>query len=334
MIVLKTIDAHSGGEPLRLIVDGFPAPRGKSLADRREWAVRHADRVRRVLMMEPRGHADLFGAVLTEPASPGSHAGVLFMDPDGFGWMSGHAVIAAATIALERGLIVPGGDGRSLVFDTPAGTVRAVGVWDHEGQAPKISSVALTNVPSFVMHGGVEVPLGGRRVRADIAFAGEFYAIVDGESVGVPLDAAHVPELRRVGIGIKDAIDRALTIVHPFESRLAGIHGTVFTGPPHQSSADLRNVTVFASGAIDRSACGTGTAAVMTVIDAMGLLDDRRAFIHESIIGMTFAARITGRTSVGDYPAIIPETQAAAWITGEQAFIVDDRDPLANGFRL
>ncbi|HEX7794816.1 MAG TPA: proline racemase family protein [Vicinamibacterales bacterium] len=342
MIALKTIDAHVGGEPLRLIVEGFPAPRGKSLADKRDWAKRHADHLRRLLMLEPRGHRDMSGAVLTEPASPGSHAGVLFMNSDGFSFMCGHAVIAVATIALERGIIVPGGDGASLALDTPAGTVRATATWrdgqegqeGQEGQDRKVVRVAFLNVPSFVMHGGLEVALGSRRVRADVAFGGEFYAIVDGESVGVPLDPPHVPELRRFGIEITQAIDRALTIAHPLEPRLTGIYGTIFTGPPQGGSADLRNVTVFANGAIDRSASGTGTAAVMTVIDAMGLVDDQRPFVQESIIGTTLSGRVAGRTMVGEFPAIVPEIQGSAWITGEHTFIVDEDDPLQQGFYL
>jgi trans-L-3-hydroxyproline dehydratase len=351
VIVLKTIDAHVGGEPLRLIVDGFPAPRGKSLADKREWASRHADHLRRVLMLEPRGHQDMSGAVLTEPASPGSHAGVLFMNSDGFSFMSGHGVVAAATIALERGIIVPGGDGASLTFDTPAGAVRVKATWQErrerrerregregqEGQERregKIQSVAFLNVPSFVMHGGLDVALGTRRVRADVAFGGAFYAIVDVESVGVPLDADHVPELRRFGVEIQRVIDRTLTIAHPLEPRLAGIYGTIFTGPPRDPAADLRNVTVFGNGAIDRSASGTGTAAVMTVIDAMGLLDDQRPFVHESIIGTTFTGRVAARTMVGEYPAIVPEIQGSAWITGEHTFMVDPDDPLEKGFNV
>ena len=356
--MLKTIDAHVGGEPLRLIVEGFPAPRGKSLADKREWAGRHADHLRRVLMLEPRGHQDMSGAVLTEPASPGSHAGVLFMNSDGFSFMSGHGVVAAATIALERGIIVPGGDGASLTFDTPAGAVRVKATWQDRPfdsaqdtpfdsaqdtpcdsaqgrqveQARKVERVAFLNVPSFVMHGGLDVALGTRRVRADVAFGGAFYAIVDAESVGVPLDADHVPELRRFGIEIQRVIDRTLTIAHPLEPRLTGIYGTIFTGPPRDPSADLRNVTVFANGAIDRSASGTGTAAVMTVIDAMGLLDDQRPFVHESIIGTTFTGRVAARTMVGEYPAIVPEIQGSAWITGEHTFVVDPDDPLEKGF--
>jgi proline racemase len=367
VIVLKTIDAHAGGAPVRLIVEGFPSPRGKSLADKRAWATRHADELRRVLMLEPRGHRDMCGAALTEPTSPGAHAGVLFMNSDGFSFMSGHGIIGLTTIALERGLIVPGGDSGSLTFDTPAGTIRASVAWGRrdelerregqdgpdgqegrEGQEGRdgdewqvgrdghvrVGRVDFLNVPSFVMYGGVEVAIGTRRVRADVAFGGAFYAIVDGESVGVPLDATHVPELRRFGIEIKNALERAMTIAHPLEPRLAGIDGTIFTGPSRDPSADLRSVTVFANGALDRSASGTGTAAVMTVIDAMGLLDDQRPFVAESIIGTTFRGRVTGRTMVGEYPAIVPEISGSAWITGEHTFIVESHDPLADGFSL
>jgi len=352
--VLKTIDAHAGGEPLRLIVEGFPAPRGKTMVEKREWAMRHADHLRRALMLEPRGHSDMYGAVLTESTLPGSHAGLLFMHNEGFSTMCGHGIIAAATIALERGLLVPGGDGRSVTFDTPAGTVRArahhraggAGTAGGAGRAGKagraggpgdfqrVDRVSFVNVPSFVVQGGVNVTLGARRVRVDIAFGGAFYAIVDGESVGVPLDGAHLPELRRTGAEIKRAVDALLTIAHPIEPRIHGIYGTIFTGPARGGSADLRNVTVFADAEIDRSACGTGTSAVMAVIDAMGLLDDQRAFVHESIIGTTFSGRVVGRTVVGDYAAIVPEIEGAAWITGEHTFIVDPDDPLRDGFRL
>src|SRR5262249_35667527 len=234
--------------------------------------------------------------------------GLLFMNNDGFSSLCGHAIVAVVTIALERGIILPGGDGTTLTFDTPAGTIRAKASLDA---GRKVERVTYLNVPSFVMHGGIEISIGSRRVRTDVAFGGAFYAIVDGESVGVPLDAAHVPELRRAGVEIKDAVDRALTVVHPLEPRLTGIYGTIFTGPPRDGSADLRNVTVFANGAIDRSASGTGTAAVMTVIDAMGLVDEQRPFIHESIIGTTLSGRIAGRTMVGEYPAIVPEIEGS-----------------------
>ncbi len=333
---LKTIDAHCGGEPLRLVVEGCPAPQGRTMLERRRWAMRHLDRVRRLLMLEPRGHGDMTGAVLTEPVTPGSHAGVLFMRNGGFDAMRGHGIIAVTTIALERGLMMPGGDGSAIVFDTPAGPIRAravLGAADEAG-GRRVASVAYVNVPSFVLHAGLTVRAGTRSVRADVAYGGAFYAIVDAESAGLPLDAGHLPELRRAGIDIREAVEAAARVVHPIEAGLAGLDGTIFTGPPNTTRADLRNVAVFADGEVDRSPCGTGTAAVMAVVDAMGLLDPVRPFVHESLIGTCFSGRLVARTEVGDLPAIVPELEGSAWITGEHTFLCDQDDPLADGFRL
>ena len=179
--------------------------------------------------------------------------------------------------------------------------------------------------------------LATRHIRADVAFGGAFYAIVDSEAVGLPIDAPHLPDLRRIGMEIKVAIEREQKIVHPLEPGLRGIYGTIFTGPPEttgKGAADLRNVTIFADAEVDRSPCGTGTAAVMAVIDAMGLLADDRPFVHESLIGTTFSGRLVGRTSVGEHAAIVPEIEGSAWITGEHTFLIDERDPLKSGFRI
>ena len=332
MLTLKTIDAHAAGEPLRLIVGGFPSPHGRTMLEKREWVKRHADHLRRALMLEPRGHADMYGAILTEPVSPGSHAGVLFMHNEGYSTMCGHGIIAVTTIALERGLLDPGGDGCSVAYDAPAGTIRARA--GRAGGAGRVERVAFQNVPSFVLHGGLVVQLPNRQVRVDVAFGGAFYAIVDSESVGLPIDAAHLAELRRVGMIIKHAIEAQQTIVHPLEPGLAGIYGTIFTGPPSDARADLRNVTIFADAEVDRSPCGTGTAAVMAVIDAMGLLADDKPFVHESLIGTRFNGRVASRTQVGERAAIVPEIEGSAWITGEHTFLVDDDDPLREGFRI
>jgi proline racemase len=337
MLSLKTIDAHAAGEPLRLIVDGFPSARGHTMLDKREWARRHADHLRRALMLEPRGHADMYGAILTEPVMPGSHAGVLFMHNEGYSTMCGHGIIAVTTIALERGLLDPGGDGCSIVYDAPAGTVRARASVDTPGTSghpPRVERVAFQNVPSFVLHGGLVVKLPKGQIRADVAFGGAFYAIVDSESVGLPIDVARLPELRRIGMEIKHAIEAQQTIVHPLDPGLCGIYGTIFTGPPSDERADLRNVTVFAAAEVDRSPCGTGTAAVMAVVDAMGLLAEDKAFVHESLIHTRFTGRVASRTMVGEHQAIVPEIEGSAWITGEHTFFVDEHDPLRDGFRI
>jgi trans-L-3-hydroxyproline dehydratase len=225
---------------------------------------------------------------------------------------------------------MPAGDGTAIAYDSPAGTIRA----RARLRDRRVESVAFLNVPSFVLHGGLTVKIASRTLRADVAFGGAFYAIVDSETVGLPIDVAHLPELRRVGMDIKHAIEAAQTIVHPLEPGLSGIYGTIFTGPPTDDSADLRNVTIFADAEVDRSPCGTGTAAVMAVIDAMGLLGEHKPFVHESLIGTRFLGRVASRTRVGDHAAIIPEIEGSAWITGEHTFVIDESDPLREGFRI
>jgi trans-L-3-hydroxyproline dehydratase len=331
MITIRTIDAHAGGAPVRLVVDGFPAPRGKTMSEKRAWAERHTNQRRRMLMLEPRGHADMHGAVLTEPVTPGSHAGLLFMNASGYAMLNGEAILAATTIALERGLLMPGGDGASVVYDTPAGTVRARAVTRQPASGPlRVERVHIANVPSFVLQGGVTVALGARPFRADIAFGGEFYAIVDAEAAGLPLDGSRIAELRRASIDIAHTVRGEL--VHPNDPAVRGVAGTIFTGPPRNDTADLRSVTVLANGVVDRSPCATATAAIMAVLDAMELLAPDRPFTHESLIGTRLVARITGRAAVGEYPAIVAGVEGDAWITGEHTFIVEDDDPLNEGF--
>jgi proline racemase len=329
----RTLDAHAAGEPLRLIVEGFPAPKGRTMLEKRAWVKKYADHVRRALMLEPRGHADMYGAVLTEPVTPGADAGVLFMHNEGYSTMCGHGIVAVTTMAIERGLIHPR-EPHTIVYDAPAGPIRARAQAGARADSLRVDRVAFDNVPSFVFAPGVPVRAGGRDLTVDVAFGGAFYAIVDAEAAGLPITPARLPDLRRVGMEIKRAVEAALTVVHPLDKGLNGIYGTIFTGPPERADADLKNVTIFADAEVDRSPCGTGTCAVMAVLDAMGLMPDGRAFGHESLIGTLFNGRIAGRTRVGDFDAILPELEGSAWITGEHVFLVDDEDPLKAGFRL
>jgi trans-L-3-hydroxyproline dehydratase len=304
------------------------------MLERRAWARQHQDHLRRALMFEPRGHLDMYGALLTLPDRADSHAGVLFMHNEGFSTMCGHGIIAVVTIALERGLIAPGGDAASIVLDAPAGQIRARAELAVRDGRRRVTRVSFINVPSFVFASAVPVKIGTRTVPVDVAFGGAFYAIVDAEAAGVPVLAERLTALRETGMVIKHAIESQLTVVHPAEPGLTGIYGTIFTGPPTVEGADLRNVTIFAEAEVDRSPCGTGTCAVLAVLDAMGVVDDTRPFVHESIIGTTFSARVAGRTEVGAFRAIVPELSGDAWITGEHTFIVQSDDPLRRGFRL
>ncbi len=342
-LILRTIDAHTAGEPLRLVVEGWPSPEGGTMLERRQWAREHQDHLRRALMFEPRGHLDMYGALLTDPERPDSDTGVLFMHNEGFSTMCGHGIIAVTTIVFERQLMSgrlverTGDSGtlvRALTLDAPAGQIRAKAVLDISGGRRRVASVSFVNVPSFVLASAVPVTLGRREFPVDVAFGGAFYAIVDAESAGLPMTSDRLVELRQAGMAIKKAVEAAVTVVHPDEPGLVGIYGTIFTGPPARADAHLRNITVFAEAEVDRSPCGTGTCAVLSVLDAMGLVTPDAPFVHESVIGTAFSARVVGRTQVGEHAAIVPELTGEAWVTGEHTFLVDPRDPLREGFRL
>jgi proline racemase len=328
----QTIDAHTGGEPLRLIVDGWPEPQGTTILEKREYAKRKQDHLRRVLMFEPRGHADMYGALLTKPERADSDTGVLFMHNEGYSLMCGHGIIALTKILCERQgpwstVHRPGSaDGsQSLVFDAPAGQIKA----QYAGGA-----VSFLNVPSFVLAAGVPVTIGARTMRVDVAFGGAFYAVVDAEAAGLAVVPSRLAELREMGDAISRAVEKLVKVVHPTETGLNGVYGTIFTGPPDAEGADLKNVTIFADKEVDRSPCGTGTCAVLSVLDAMGLASPEKPFVHESIVGSTFSARVSSRTTVGEFPAIVPELTGTASITGEHTFIVEPGDIFPKGFRL
>jgi trans-L-3-hydroxyproline dehydratase len=330
---IRTIDAHTAGEPLRLIVDGFPVIQGCTTLERRAWVEEHCDHLRTALMLEPRGHADMYGALLTEPEHADSDAGILFMHNQGYSTMCGHGVIAVVTIALEQGLIVPRRAGE-LVLESPAGTIHALAQMAQADNRTRVTSVSFRNVPSFVFVAAVPVRLGSRTVPADIAFGGAFYAIVDREAAGIPIVPVRLDDLRRAGLVIKHEIESKLTVAHPEEPLLHGIYGTIFTGPASSSDADLRNVTIFADAEVDRSPCGTGTCAVMAVLSAMGLLAPEQTFTHESIIGTRFRGRVERETTVNGLPAIVPRLAGEAFITGSHTYVIDGHDPLRYGFRL
>jgi proline racemase len=277
----------------------------------------------------------MVAAVLTEAASPEAHAGVLFMDGEGYPPLSGHGIIGTATIAVARELFFsqapePQADVR-LVLDTPAGVVHTAVRCDGPAADRRVHSVAFTNVPSFVHTAAQHVRLGTRELRVDVAFAGLFYAIVDAEATGIPLRRDCLGELRTLGTRLQRALNDTTDFRHPLDQHSGGIAGVVFTGPPTDPEAHLRSVVV-SGPVLDRSANGTATAAVMAVLDAMGLFGDDQRFVHESITGALLRGRPLRRTLVGDVPALVAEIEGSAWITGEHTFLLDDEDPFREGW--
>jgi proline racemase len=302
MTRVKTIDAEVAGEAVRLIVSGGPSVPGRTMAEKLKWLRRHGGELRRLLMLEPRGHAGMHGAMLTEPTSPKAHAGVLSMHAAGFPQVSGESIIGAVTIALEHKLIEGVED--EVLIDTPVGLFRAR---PRMGASGAVSSVAVTGVPSFVESAGLAFKIGARQITVDIAFGGAFYAIADSEAIGIPIDIANADALVRMGRQITDALE-------------ADIHGTIFTGAS-RTVADLRSATVLDGEILRRSPGLTGTAALMSVLDAMGLLTDDRGFTHEGVLGTTLQGSVASRHHVGERRAVVPVIEGAASITGFHEFV-------------
>jgi proline racemase len=300
---IKTIDAEVAGEAVRLVVGGAPPVSGRTMTEKLASLRKHGGDLRKLLMLEPRGHAGMHGAMLTEPVSHGAHAGLLSMHAAGFPQVSGEGIIAAVTIALEHRLIE--GALSEVIIDTPVGVFRAT----PQRSGDRVTTVALACVPSFVNSAGVPLRIGSRHITLDIAFGGELYAIADGEAIGIPIDIANASALIRMGREITDAVDQ-------------DIQGTIFTGSP-RAAADLRSATVIDGEVLRRSPGVTGTAALMAVLNAMGLLTDGHRFTHEGILGSTLCGTITGQQQIGEVDAIIPAIEGSASITGFHEFVSD-----------
>jgi proline racemase len=330
---LKTIDAHVAGGVVRLIVSGIPAVSADTLAARQALLTRRHDRVRTMLLSEPRGRDDMVAAILSEPVTPGAHAGMLFLRAAGWVPFSGHGVIAASTIAVEHALLTVAGPPPSrLVLDTLAGRVVA----DLEtssgptGESLSVARVSYTGPGASVIAGGVGLTVAGRAVRCDIVECAGRLAIVDSEAVGAVLAADAVPDLRRVGRAVVAALD-------PVVARMAGASGdrgideVVLIAPSDSDQADMRSVTVHRHGGVERSPSGRATVAVMAVLDAMGWLAPERPFVHEGLLGLRVEGRVVGRDEVAGARRLTATVCGTAWIIGEHTVVREPDDPLRDG---
>jgi proline racemase len=328
---IRTIDCHVAGAPLRLVVEGFPPLEGASLADRQRFLTRRHDHLRRGLMSEPRGHSDMTGALLTTPVSPGAHLGLLFMHAGRYSSFCGHGLIGAVTVALERSLFVSSDRGQPLVVDTVAGPVQVRPDIVLGGGSPRVARVTYRSHPSFVVAGGVRAGSGEGDVPLDVVWANGLYALADGEALGIALVPDRLPILRSAALALLQEIDvRRFALVAPAGSP-ARLEGLVLLSQA-SSGADVRSVTIYADGSVDRSPSGSATAAVVTVLDAMGLVEGDRRIVHESLWGTRFTACIAGRADDGSRVSLEVDVEGAAWITGEHVFILDPDDPLRAGF--
>ncbi len=328
---ITSIDAHTAGEPFRVITGGFPELPGDTILARRRYAREHLDHLRTALMWEPRGHADMYGCIVTPPVSPEADIGIIFMHNAGYSTMCGHGIIGITTVALETGLLPMTAPETTVRIDAPAGLVTA-----HARVADgRVQSVYFYNVPSFVLalDESVDVP-GWGKVRYDIAFGGAFYAYVQADELGLVCDPRDFRLFIEKGTAIKQAIMDSRPIIHPFEDDLSFLYGTIFIDPPQDADTHSRNVCVFAEGEVDRCPTGTGVSGRLALHYARGEIGLDEPMVVESIIGSRFSGRIVEATTFGPYPAIIPEVEGTAYITGRHEFLIDPADPLRDGFIL
>ena len=326
---INTIDAHAAGEPLRVITGGLPPIPGDTILAKRRYAREHLDHIRRALMFEPRGHADMYGCILTDPVTHDADLGVLFMHNEGYSTMCGHGVIALVTVLLETGMLSPRD---AIKLDTPAGRVTARA--DFDGR--RVRSVAFENVPSFAykLDQSISVP-GIGEIRYDVAFGGAFYAYCKAEDLGVRIVPEEFRKLIDVGMSVKRAVMNSFEIKHPFEADLGFLYGTIIDSVERVASGtNSRNVCIFAEGEVDRSPTGTGVSGRVALEHAKGRLAVGEPFVIESLIGTRFTGRVVRETTFGEYSAVVPEVEGSAYITGRHEFLIDPDDPLKDGIIL
>jgi len=326
---ITTIEAHTCGEPLRIIVGGLPHLEGETILARRRHVKEHLDRLRTALMWEPRGHREMYGCIVTPPVTPGADFGVVFMHNEGYSTMCGHGIIAITTVALETGLVAPKGPEAIVRIDSPAGlvTARARIAGGH------VRSVSFQNVPSFVLASDqvIDVP-GLGEIRYDIAFGGAFYAYVQAARLGLQCRPEESSALVEKGMMIKRAVMRSRQVSHPLEPDLSFLYGTIFIAPPLGRGVQSRNVCIFAEGELDRSPTGTGVSGRLALHFARKEIALGEPVVIESIIGTRFTGTVLSTATIGGYDAVIPQVEGAAHITGRSEFWIDPDDPLKDGF--
>jgi proline racemase len=309
---VETVDYHTGGEPFRIVTGGVEPPAGRTILEQRRHALEHLDDVRKLLVHEPRGHADMYGCFVTEPEDRGADLGVVFFHNEGYSTACGHGTIALVTWALESGRIEPAEPETRVVVDVPSGRLET---WARV-DGGDVRSVRFRNVPAFVQSG-------------QVSFGGAFYASVEER-----VDPAKLPRLIELGRRVKAELEAEQEFVHPLEPELRGIYGVIFWQDEGEDPLTQRNVTVFADGEVDRSPCGSGTSARLALLAAEGRICVGDELVHRSIVGSEFRARIVAETEVAGRPAVITEVEGSAHLTGRHEFVLEPDDELGLGFLL
>jgi len=329
--MLTAIDAHTEGNPERVVTGGIPSISGRTMLEKSKYARDNLDYLRTLLVDEPRGHSNMYAALIVPPAVDEADFGVLYLEPGGYVTMCGHGTIAICTVLVETGIIEPREPETEIVLDTPAGIVRA-SVSVKDGRA---DSVTFQNVPSFLYKTDVEIDVQDvGRVKLDIAYGGNFYAILPAESVGLKVVPEYANEIIALGTKIWRSVNEQVDIQHPEEPEIDCVNYVEFSAPATHPKATMKNAVVVPPGGMDRSPCGTGTSAKMAILYTEGRLGLNEEFVHESIIGTLYYGELIEETMAGKYQAVVPTIRGSAYITGIHQFVVDPKDPFPAGFRL
>ncbi len=331
--VITCIDAHTAGEPVRIVTAGFPPIHGDTMLERRKYVLKNLDHYRRMIMREPRGHDAMYGAILTPPVTPDGDLGVLFVDNGGMGTMCGHGTIGVSKAAFDTGML-PAREGTNVLkIDAPAGRVTSY----VEVRDGAVKSVSFRNVPAFMYKRDVRVPVKGvGEVNADICFGGAFYIFVEASQVGLEVEPSQSVALAERAMEIKAWVSENMKVVHPLEPGIDWIYGTVLITPPEASGDRIvtRNVCTFGEMEVDRSPCGTGTCARMAQLYARGIMKPGMTLENHSIIDTVFDGTIIEETTVAGERAIVPQVSGMAYIMGFNQLVLEPADPMPEGFRM
>jgi 4-hydroxyproline epimerase len=322
------IDGHTAGNPVRLVVGGAPLLHGTSMSERRQDFLARFDWIRTGLCFEPRGHAMMSGGFLYPPTRADTDIGILFIETSGCLPMCGHGTIGMVTFGLEHGLIQPAEPGR-LRVEVPAGVIDIA----YETAGDRVTAVRITNVPAYVAARGVAIEVEGLGpLVVDVAYGGNYYAIVEPQGAYRGLDAMGAEWLVENGRRVRAAMQAVFEPVHPLDPTIRGVSHVLWADGPRGDGADGRNAVFYGEGAIDRSPCGTGTSARLAHLADRGTLSPGDRFVHESYIGSRFVGRVEATTQLGDLPAIVPSVEGSAIATGFNTIWIDTADPFARGF--
>ncbi len=328
---LITIDSHTAGEPTRLIIGGVGPVPGETMQEKRAFFMEHYDLIRLQLTREPRGHRDMLAACVTEPVSAGARFGLIYMDARRYPYLCGHATMGAVMTLIEAGIIDPDNGASQIMVDTPSGPMQTTAYM----QNGKVESIAIQMVPAFVYRDNetLSIPELGRLKVATVCVGG-FFVMVSSYQVGLDLSAANRSRLIELGMQLIQAANQQLTVRHPTRSEVNTVDVTEFYDPSMDAEGKGKSVVIYGEEHMDRSPCGTGTAAKMTLLHQRGQLGLNETFINMSPLGTAFEGRLLKETRLGDKTAVVAEVRGSAQITGIHEFITDSRDPFQKGYLL